>query len=203
MNRIPGIRAFVAVPLPDRVKELIQNCQGRLQSLIQGQAVRWVRPEQLHLTLKFYGKVAAKDVTALISALRPSCGNACRFKLSLADLGCFPSHQRPSVLWLGVSGDSATLVEIQKKIEAATQTFGSHAEDRHFHPHLTIGRVKAGGSQSRLVGQIVRDHRLSDFPEWEVREVELIQSSLSPQGTSYRSLAVLPLGARREPGKST
>ena len=92
-----------------------------------------------------------------------------------------------------MSGGRARLVALQKKIEAATQSFGSYAEDRDFQPHLTIGRVKAGGGQSRLVGQIVRDHRVPDFPEWEAREVELIQSSLSPQGSSYRSLAVLPL----------
>ena len=193
MSASPLIRAFVAIPLPSELKTVIGERQQQLQTIIRRQSVRWTHPDQLHLTLKFYGNVASEGIIALTQALRVSCQTIPRFSLSLDGLGCFPSTRRPAVIWLGIYGDIPMLAELHKNIDDQTKNFGSRADARDFHPHLTIGRVKASPREARPVSDAMQNHHFGELGKWEVRELALIQSILSAQSSIYQSLAVFPL----------
>lgn len=193
MPESSAIRAFAAVSVDSGLKARVRDLQERLNALIHTKVVRWVPSDHLHLTLKFYGHLPLENLPALTSALRSSCDAIAPFTLSLCGLGCFPSAQKPSVIWLGVRGDLAILELLHKEIDNRTKALSGHSEDREFRPHLTIGRVKASPAEARRVGQTVQTQQLPELGRWSVREIELIQSTLTPQGSSYRSLAVIPL----------
>jgi len=156
--------------------------------------VRWSRPEQLHLTLKFLGDVAADRVTGLKVALGNACEGHAQFQLALENVGCFPNLRNPRVIWIGVSGDVDKLQELRRRVDAQTRDFGEHSEGRDFQPHLTIGRVKAEPRRAKAVGDAVEQTRVGTLGEWTVCEVELIQSELLPQGACYTQLSAVRLG---------
>ena len=188
------IRAFVAVSVPAELKAAIAKTQRQLQNRAGTNAIRWTAEAQWHLTLKFYGNVASEQVPALTGALRAACQPIRPFSISLGGVGCFPSWQKPGAIWIGVGGDITALETLQKDVEQRTAGFGSHSEKRDFHPHLTVGRVKGSACDTRAAGQAFRDQHIPDLGEWEVREIELIQSTLSPRGSSYQALGVFSLG---------
>src|SRR5690348_13546190 len=104
------MRAFVAIPLPASLKGRVAAIQQRLDSRLGDHTlVRWTGPEQLHLTLRFYGDVPEAEIDELRAALRQATAGVRRFELSLTGLGGFPSLRRPSVLWLGLEGELETL----------------------------------------------------------------------------------------------
>lgn len=191
----PGIRAFAAIELAAGPISEIQKLQHRLQAATGRVGVRWTRAEQIHLTLQFFGNVVQSRVGELISALEHACRGVRPFGLSISGLGCFPSLGRPQVVWVGVHGDLENLRRLQKNVQTETSQFGDHAEEREFHPHLTIGRVKAPPAEVRRVGELIRQSQTPPLGEWEVGEIELIQSKLTPQGSVYSRLTVVKLGA--------
>ncbi|MBI4664123.1 MAG: RNA 2',3'-cyclic phosphodiesterase, partial [Verrucomicrobia bacterium] len=186
----------VAVPVPAELKAAIAESQRQLQARAGTKAVRWVSAAQWHLTLKFYGNVNSEQLPGLTDALRVACATTRPFPLSLGGLGCFPSWQKPSVIWIGVGGDLATLTGLQNSVEQRTAVFANRSEKRDFHPHLTVGRVKGSPRNARQAAQIIRTQQVLELGKWEVREIELIQSILSPQGSTYRSLAIFYLGCK-------
>ena len=188
-DRPNQIRAFVAACLPIDLLERIQTEQERLEAECGAGAVRWTRSEQLHLTLKFYGNVPGDQLEALKGALHRAAAGVSPLSLMASGLGCFPSPQRPSIIWLGLDGNLVELEKLQARIEQESAGLGSHSEDREFHPHLTIGRVKASGGRARQVGEIIRSTELGSVGTWEVNEITLMQSHLSPTGSTYTPLA--------------
>jgi RNA 2',3'-cyclic 3'-phosphodiesterase len=197
-EREPGsaqIRAFAAASLPPALLEAIREEQQTLARQCERETVRWTGAEQLHLTLRFYGNVPSGQLPALQEALGRAVTGLPALSLIAKGLGCFPSPQRPAVLWVGLEGDVAELIELQRRIELETAPFGSHSEERRFHPHLTIGRVKAAGPGARRVGDVIRATALGQLGSWPVNEITLVQSRLSPHGSRYTALAQFELGA--------
>jgi RNA 2',3'-cyclic 3'-phosphodiesterase len=186
------VRAFAAVCLPDNLlAQIVQQQEILAQKL--GTGVRWTRREQIHLTLKFFGNVPDRDLEALKAALQRSVLGIQPMQLSIGQLGCFPSSQRPSVLWVGVQGELASLNKLRAQIEQETNAFGSHSEERSFHPHLTIGRVKAHGGEARQIGEVIRSARMERLGQWSVEQLTLFQSQLQSLGSIYTPLAAIPL----------
>ena len=150
----------------------------------------------MHLTLKFLGNLEAGQPPVLAAALQEHVHGLKPLRLSARGWGCFPSPQRPSVIWAGLAGELDALRALQAVVERACAGFGSHSEDRAFHPHLTIGRVKAFGPAGRRIGERVRSEPSDDLGEWEVDRISLIRSRLSSQGSIYSSLAEIALTGR-------
>jgi RNA 2',3'-cyclic 3'-phosphodiesterase len=192
-ERSDQIRAFVAACLPVGVLARIKAEQKRLASKMETDAVRWTRSEQLHLTLKFYGNVAGDRVDSLKAALHRAVKGVRPISLTADGLGCFPSSQQPRVLWVGLDGDLEELKQLQARVEVESAAFGNHSEDREFHPHLTLGRVKTPGAGARRIGEVIRSSEVGPMGSWEVRQITLIQSRLSPAGSTYTALAEIPL----------
>lgn len=172
-----SLRAFISLPVAPAVVREIVRCQQDLARQT-GDRVRWVPEEQVHLTLQFLGNIASVEAdqlaTRLAGLMRP-------LHLRAKDIGGFPSIRQPRVIWVGLDGDIEPLKSLQAAVENAT----GRKEERKFHPHLTIGRVREG----RHVALKLEDWKDYDFGEWHARELLLMQSKLSPKGATHAVLA--------------
>src|SRR6267154_2136170 len=183
------VRSFIAIALePAWVVELKQ-VQRQFQKRLPQDAVRWARPEQLHLTLRFLGNVSNECLADLAAALNRAPAGIGPFQLRLENVGCFPDAKNPRVVWVGIQGELDSLRRLQKQVEREMQGFGDHHEERIFQPHLTIGRVRPQGKIARSVGELVERASVTQSDELVVRQIHLVQSELAPEGAHYTTLA--------------
>ncbi len=191
-----GIRSFVAIELPDDVKAGLAALQRDLKSDVPPEAVRWTRPESIHLTLQFLGDVAPGQIEAIVAALREVCADRMPFAFDLTGVGVFPNPNRPRVVWAGVAEPSGVLVALQKEISRALAPLGFPPEKRPFTPHLTIGRAARRASRRDLadLGAVISRSEVGLVARVSVDHVSLMKSDLRPGGAVYTPLAVLPLG---------
>lgn len=187
------LRLFVAVDLPDNVREALRGLQEQLRGCdLSG--LRWVRPEGVHITLKFLGETPAERVSAISEALAAATRGRRWFQLALGKLGTFGGRRGPRVLWVDITGDDERLRELQEAVERTLVEIGFPPEERAFSPHLTLARVRQpprpgiGERVSRALGSA--EPPSCEFP---VREVVLMRSTLQPGGAVYEHLAAFPL----------
>ncbi len=188
------IRAFIAVELPEEARRRLSQAID----LVGGQGlsgVRWVRPEGMHLTLKFLGEIAPSMVERVTEALQEACQGAGPFQLALSHVGAFPDLRMPRVLWVSLSGELGHLGELQGRIESAMQRLGFPAERRRFSPHITLGRVRDGVSpgQRRRIGEAFGEMSVEGTSPWHVDGVSLVRSTLTPEGAIYDHLSRIAL----------
>lgn len=174
------MRAFIAIPLPEAVLSALALWQESLRSVSnsspEGESiVKWVRPEGIHLTLRFLGEINAAKVEQVITALTP-LGNFPALTLEVKGLGCFPNCEHPRVLWAGVIAPRA-LPDFAAKIEAALSGLGFPSEKRSFSPHLTLARFGDGCPQP-WVKSAVRESNGRIAGQFEVSEFCLFESQL-------------------------
>jgi len=185
------IRAFLAIELPDALHPGLAQVQGELKR--SRADVRWVPVGNIHLTLKFFGNVPEDEIEALAQAARQAAAQAAPLQLQATSAGAFPSPQAPRVVWLGLGGDVLPLTQLFYRLEKAFAALGYPPEGRSFNPHLTLGRVKSPANRERLAKMLEKLPPLN-WPPFEVKELILFQSVLSPQGSKYTPLQVIPLG---------
>ena len=187
------IRSFIAIELDEAVRTGLGRIQGQLKERVE-LPVRWVRPEGIHLTLKFLGDVDGGKMGQVEESLATATATAHPFSISLNGVGVFPSLRRPRVLWVGLVGELDALAELQRRVETEMEAVGFPAEGRGFQPHLTLGRVrqegppKTGWDASRLEGL-----ETPPGPEQVVERVSLMRSDLKPSGAVHTRLAAFPL----------
>ena len=193
-------RLFVAITVPDAIREEMIRVQCELQPLVPRGAVRWAKPEQFHLTLRFLGDVASDRVADLQESVRVVCAGAPVLLLRAQGVGFFPHARSPRVIWAGVNDDENHLAELQKKIEGGVRPFTTEQGNEHFAGHVTLGRFKQF-KRLEIRELMARAEVMKDrtFGEWTVQKIEIIRSELLPAGARYTSLAALPLAAKVEP----
>ena len=192
------MRAFIAVNIPLEVKGNLQEEIGRLRTLIRGGPVRWVRPEGIHLTLKFLGEISNSNLGEIGQVLEREVNRHPFFTLRVGGFGCFPNRRRPRVLWIGITEENGTLAQVQTAIEEKLVPLGFGKEGRPFHPHLTLGRVRRNISMSELpqLQDAVDEFVVGQIGHFEVSEIHLIRSILKPSGAEYSTLMEFPLGSK-------
>ncbi|GAB4576388.1 MAG: RNA 2',3'-cyclic phosphodiesterase [Anaerolineae bacterium] len=186
------LRLFIALELPDHVLQALQTLQSRLRQQPGGQAVRWVRPEGIHLTLKFLGEVPARQEADITRAMEAAALGHTALALQAMGVGCFPNPRKPRVIWVGLAGDLARLNALQGAVERALNPLGFPPEKRGFSPHLTLGRTRrdARPDAIRALSALVTGVQVeSPLAEWEAASVSLIRSELRPDGARYTRLA--------------
>ncbi len=186
-------RLFVAVFPPERVAASLCASVEELAKGVPPRAVRWTVPEQIHLTLFFLGPVETARIPEIQSALTAACEGHQPHQVRVAGLGCFPNPGRPRILWAGLTGNLRPLENLKKSIDEKLLSCGCVVEDRPFHPHLTIGRTGELNSASRckIIERLKRE-RNRHFGDWPIERVDLMQSQLSPQGSTYSTLFSIP-----------
>jgi 2'-5' RNA ligase len=191
-----GIRSFVAIELPDDVKTALVGLQQDLKTQVPSGAVRWTRPESIHLTLQFLGDVAPGQIEEIIGALRSVGVAQTPFAFELTGVGVFPNPNRPRVVWAGIIEPSGTLVALQKEVGQALTPLGFPPEKRPFTPHLTIGRAArhAGRRELAELGTVIARSELGSMGQVIVDHINLMKSDLQPKGAVYTPQAVIPFG---------
>ena len=153
--------------------------------------VSWVKPGNVHLTLKFLGEVEEERIEDVFSGTEKALKGSKAFKLSLKDLGCFPNLRRPRVVWVGVDRGKDELSQMQREIEEELSKLKFTKEQRPFSAHLTIGRVKSPKNIERLISLIETTNFQTE--EVKVDEVVVMKSQLHPQGAIYTPLKKIKL----------
>ena len=188
------VRSFLALDPPDEIRTEIGAAQGCLRRLVQGD-IRWVRPEGIHLTLKFFGDISANDA-ANVSAVAGRAAAAVRpFSLAIGGVGAFPDPHRPRVLYLGMTGDVERLVAFQKELEQALGMIGFPREERSFRPHLTLGRIRNPRGLIGLAGVLEKGESYA-AGQFTASGLGLFKSDLTPRGAVYTRLAWHPFSGR-------
>jgi 2'-5' RNA ligase len=185
------IRSFLAIELPKPILKKIEEVQGDLRSAHAD--VRWVNPEKIHLTLKFFGNIEESRIDPIFKSIEEPIRNTLPFSLKVQGVGAFPNLKNPRVIWMGLVDGREILVSFQKQIETQFEEIGFQSEDRSFHPHLTFGRMKSSRGKEELVGRMER-HKEEEFGDLQVEKVVLFKSDLRPTGPIYTPLRELRLG---------
>ena len=184
------IRSFLALDPPEEVLREIGAVQNRLRKLIEGD-IRWVRPEGIHLTLKFFGDISGGDVANIATVVEKAAEGERPFSLAVIGAGVFPDPHRPRVLWLGMNGDVERLLAFQKGVEQALLQIGFPREERPFRPHLTLGRIKTSRGLIGLARALEKGEEYT-AGQFVASGLSLIQSELTPRGAVYTKLKWFP-----------
>jgi 2'-5' RNA ligase len=184
-----SIRAFIAIELPGSVRSALSKLQDDIKRS-EHAPVKWVDPGSVHLTLKFLGNIAAVTISEITRAISEAVGADTRFRLELGELGVFPNLRAPRVVWVGLAGETAALSALQRSIESALIPIGFPPEKRSFSPHLTLGRVRemASPDERRSLGQTIASLQVASAGPFQVDAVNLMRSTLTPQGALYTRL---------------
>ncbi len=176
--------------MPEAVKSALSEFQQELKKC--GADVRWVKPESVHLTLKFLGNISEKDADRIIKTLEGTCSKNTEFTLDIAGAGVFPNKRFPRVLWVGINGNG-TFTALQQEIEDAMASMGFEKENRKFLPHLTLGRFRSLIGKEALL-EMIELHKDNKFGVIDVKNVSFMKSELSPAGAKHTRIAEILLG---------
>lgn len=184
------IRSFIAVKLPETVVSHIADVQDELKRA--GFRMSWVRPGNIHLTLKFLGNIEKDAVDDIALGMRQALSGGNPLTLRAKGLGVFPTMKNPRVLWVGLTGDIPALFDLQNRVEENMDRLGYPKENRKFKAHLTIARIKSRLDLKKLSDKIAQFSSFESEP-FTVNDVILFQSDLNPTGAIYTPLAKAPL----------
>lgn len=179
------IRSFIAVELPGRVLSSLKTVQGEMKSKVL--KAKWVRSENIHLTLKFLGNIEVADTAKIIAAMMNTVRDQMPFSLVAKGVGVFPGIRRPKVVWVGLSGQRQSLIQLQGALDANLADIGYPKEKRPFKGHLTIGRIKRA-PDSKTVAEMLQARADFRSDEFRVNQISLFKSELHPTGAVYSKL---------------
>lgn len=186
------IRSFIAIPLAANIAGNAAKLIRKLSGLDDG--IKWVPPENLHLTLKFLGDVENVEIPQICDVLADICDEIKPFHLHVRGTGGFPNLEKPRVLYAGVDDPSGALVRMVAEIEVQLADLGFKPEPRDYRPHLTLGRPR---SRSRQAGnevlEMLRENSEIEFGEMEVDAIEFIASFLDKGGPTYQVMDTIEL----------
>jgi len=177
------MRMFVALPLPEAVKEhLAEFLEPRQEASLERLGVRWTAPAQWHVTLAFLAKVTDRHTDELLERLERAASRRKPLMLQLVGAGAFPHAGHAKVLWTGLEHDGEELMRLAGGARAAAARSGIEIDGARFHPHLTVARLSPPADATRLM-RVLESY---DGPSWQAREVALIESHLG-QGPNGRA----------------
>jgi len=188
------IRSFIAIELPDELKQGLTQLEARLKSANQPW-VKWVNPYSIHLTLKFLGSIAADRTGQITGAIEEAVRGIPPFHLEVKDLGVFPNLRRVQVAWVGVGGELDKLGQLQQRIESNLAPLGFAPESRPFTPHLTLARVRDRAllEERQRFGQLIANTRFEAAYTIEVDAINLMRSQLTSEGAIYSRISSVRL----------
>jgi 2'-5' RNA ligase len=183
------MRTFIAVPIPENCSKMLGRLQHDLRACRPD--VRWVAASSIHLTLKFLGEANPEILPELAKSVESAIEKQAGFDLRLHGLGCFPNQRNPRVIWCGIEGETDRLSKLRQNVETACASFGFDPENRDFHPHLTLGRVKGKRNLQPLLDCINIGSDLEC--KFKVGHFNIYKSTLNPQGAVYTVLKTIAL----------
>lgn len=185
------MRCFIAIELPEAVKSTLSGIEEELKK--SKADVRWVKPDNVHLTLKFFGNIEDKKTEKIIEIMENICSQYAPFTIEIKGMGTFPNIKSPRVLWVGIEGND-TLKTLQEEIENKMESIGFEREDRAFTAHLTLGRFRSSIEKEGLLKAVKLHEKDTFVGSINVQSLSLIRSDLHPEGARYTKIIDIPLG---------
>ena len=182
------IRAFVAVEIPlfrevEELVEALRNCRAKLSV---------PRASSLHITLKFLGDIDQGQIGDIREVMKTVAAKLQPFEARISGVGAFPNVKKPRILWLGIE-DDGSLGKIAEEIDSGLASVGFPREQRGFRSHVTIARIKSGSNLEQAMS-IISGKENALFGSFQVSEMKLKKSTLTPSGAIYDDLEVIGLG---------
>lgn len=191
MGERSSARLFLAIDLDDVARSAVVRAAGELAEQIAatgaGDRVAWVRPKNLHLTLRFLGQVGAASVPEVSAAIAHLTAPA--FGLELSGAGTFPKVGAPRVIWVGIKDRHASLHALVEELDRRLVSAGLAVESGPFAGHVTVGRIKRASGGGRAIRQAIGRMRVESV-RWRVDQVTLYESRLSPSGPTYLAVTL-------------
>ncbi|UCB50271.1 MAG: RNA 2',3'-cyclic phosphodiesterase [Deltaproteobacteria bacterium] len=185
------IRSFLAFELPLEIKNIVARVSGELrQSTLNP---RWVKVDNIHLTVVFMGSIETEDTPAITRVVREVCQTYGPFDISLKGIGCFPNRRSPRVLWLGLDGDLEPMSEFRDALQGHLKGFGIKEEKRKFKPHLTLARFRKPKKMDAKEDQLLSNYEDISSAVCSLKELILFKSDLKPTGAVYTKVESWPL----------
>jgi len=180
-------RIFCAVELPDEIRDRLHDHAKRVREAVPEAGASWSRPENVHLTLKFFGNVPTEKLPLISDAASRAAKNHPPFQIAIGGTGVFPKPSRAQVLWIGVDDPSGRLSALQMRLEEEFAAEGFPKEDRAYRPHLTIARLRKPEGARRLA----ETHLQTSFKKTQITVSEFVvfRSELSSKGSRYTAIS--------------
>ncbi|MEK6598961.1 MAG: RNA 2',3'-cyclic phosphodiesterase [Deltaproteobacteria bacterium] len=190
MEKDKTIRTFIAIELPAKIIDGLKEIQDELKDGTN--KVTWVKPENIHLTIKFLGDIEADKIDSIVGLLEGAAAKSRSFDISAKGVGCFPTIDNPRVLWVGIEEGNVNMAALYNNIEDALSAIGFAKEERPFKPHLTLGRIKFLKDKKGLKERIERFKDIT-LGQYMVDSICLFQSRLTPEGAVHIKLEKIEL----------
>ena len=155
-----------------------------LKKQLQHEKIKWVEPENLHLTLKFFGETPEHHIPVINVALSKAVEGFSSFEINIANTGIFGSSYKPRVIWLGIEDKEETL-SLATKIISELEYIGIESDRQNFVPHLSLGRIRSLNDKN-IFQKVIDQHKEAYIQKEEVKEIHLFESILRPQGPEYK-----------------
>jgi RNA 2',3'-cyclic 3'-phosphodiesterase len=188
------IRSFISIELPESVKINLAQIESKLKTTCQF-PVKWVSPDNIHLTLKFLGNIDTSKIDSITEAVRSALHNESPITLNFAGLSVFPSLKNIQIVWVGLGGELDALNVIQNKIETQLIPLGFPPEKRQFTAHLTLARIKeyASYAEKQVLAHVISNTEINCDLSFKVNTINLMSSQLTRTGAAYRSLSLVEM----------
>lgn len=185
------IRSFLAFELPEGIKKTVARISGEIRH--SDLDARWVKPENIHLTVVFMGNIKSDELEFLGAEVEKVCSEYGIFDIALKGMGYFPNRQRPRVLWMGLDGNLERMSQFRDDLQKSLIVFGIKEEKRRFIPHLTLARFRSMRNKGSELEGILKAYEVFESPYESVSELFLFKSELKPGGAVYTKLKSWPL----------
>ena len=186
-----GIRSFLAFELPTDIKHIVFQVYDEMKRFPLD--IRWVKVNNIHLTMIFMGNILAEHLQGIGEAAERVCNRYGPFNVFLNGAGVFGSKRNPRVLWLDLDGDVARMAHFKDSLHEHLKTFGINEEKRRFNPHLTLGRFRKGVRSGAGLDELLSKYEALTSPTCAFQELILFKSDLKPGGAVYTRLNAWPL----------
>ncbi len=186
------LRTFIGVDIGKAIRDRAVSLQENFARL--GTDVKWVEPENLHVTLLFLGEVDDREVPAVCRAVAEETQKHAPFAMCIEGAGCFPTPRRPRVLWIGVGEGAEQLCALHDGLEPPLLELGCYRrEERKYKPHITLGRVRSDRATEQLAAALTKQAKWQGG-QTKVDEILVLSSELTPKGPVYSTLSRAKLG---------
>lgn len=178
-------RTFIAINLPLEIKQKLGEVVIKLQKINPDYAIKWVKPENLHLTLHFFGDLNEKQIAQVEEGIEEITKRVTSFKIQTGEFGCFPNEKNPRVIFVKTKDTKAVHILVGE-LEVMLQNLGYKVDTRPWQAHITLGRFKNKA-------QCKTDNVKLEPMTFDVKSVELMESTLTPEGSVYSVIKSFPL----------
>lgn len=186
-----SIRTFIAADIPGSIQAAAEKQIAALQRA--GADFRWVKPTNMHLTLRFLGNIVDREIPELCSVVSSALRELEPVVVDVTGVGAFPDIYHPKVIWLGLGPDLSELQDLHRRLGEGLKKMGFPIEKGDYRPHLTLGRIPVGTEVDDPVAEWIAAHADTPFGSFEIDQVIVYSSFQDRDGPTYTPMATIGL----------